>query len=181
MIAAQRQWTGLLLGLVLLACSSVVLAQATQPRIGYVDMKRLLDEAPQVQLAHDSLQAEFADRDRSLRQQEDRLADLQATLEHKRATLTPDQINERQQQIDTLAASVRRARARLRDQLQQRSQQELDKSWQTITRAAVRYARSHGYDLLVPSPVIYASPRVDITDEILEQLRQDSRHEGTNP
>ena len=27
-------------------------------------------------------------------------------------------------------------------------------------------------DLIVPSPVVYASPRIDVTDQVLERLRR---------
>ena len=36
----------------------------------------------------------------------------------------------------------------------------------------VQFAREKDYDLIVPSPVIYASPKVDITEQILDRLRR---------
>ncbi len=165
----------------LIACLLLpMLAQAqSSPRIGYVDMKRLLDQAPQVQQAHDRLQEEFASRDEALQKQQDRLEALRASLDSDRDSLTADQLATRQHEVDVLAGSVRRARERMQKDLKERSTQELDKSWQTVSNAAVEYARSHGYDLLLPSPVIYASPKVDITDAILQQLRREDQV-GTN-
>ena len=174
MKAAIRQSIRLLLGMCMLTLP--LLAQAQEaPRIGYVDMKRLLDQAPQVEQAHDRLQAEFANRDRELKKQQDRLEALQASLDADRDSLTADELSKRQHEIDVLAGSVRRARERMQQDLKARSAQELDRSWETVSNAAVEYARSHGYDLLLPSPVIYASPKVDITDAILQKLRRESR------
>lgn len=181
MKAATRQCISLLLGLSMLLFSSLALAQDTSPRIGYVDMKRLLDQAPQVQQAHDRLQAEFSSRDSALEEEETRLEALRASLAKDRSTLDADKISERQHEIDVLAGSVRRARERMQKELKDRSTQELDKSWQTISNAAVEYARSHNYDLLVPSPVIYASPKVDITDAILQKLRRESQASESQP
>lgn len=181
MKAATRQCISLLLGLSMLLLASLALAQDTPPRIGYVDMKRLLDQAPQVQQAHDRLQAEFASRDAALEKEENRLEALRASLAKDRDTLDADKISDRQHEIDVLAGSVRRARERMQKELKDRSTQELDKSWQTISNAAVEYARSHNYDLLVPSPVIYASPKVDITDAILQKLRQENRPTESQP
>ena len=67
---------------------------------------------------------------------------------------------------------MRRTREELRNELKTRSDQELDRSWQEINNAVVEYAREQGYDLIVPSPVVYANPRVDITDAVLERLRR---------
>lgn len=171
-----------LLALALLVPTAGALhAQDSAPRIGYVDMKRLLDQAPQVQQAHDRLEAEFADRDKALRKQQDRLDALRAELDSDRNTLTTAAQAERQREIDVLAGSVRRARERMQAELKQRSAEELDKSWQAVSNAAVEYARRHGYDLLLPSPVIYASPRVDITDEILRELRGKARQRSSPP
>ena len=76
------------------------------------------------------------------------------------------------EEIDALDRSVRRTREELRNELKTRSDQELDRSWQEINNAVVEYAREQGYDLIVASPVVYANPRVDITDAVLERLRR---------
>lgn len=173
MTKATRQLSSWLLPLMLLAMALPCLALAQNtPRIGYVDMKRLLDQAPQVAQAHQRLQQEFAARNTALEADQRHLQTLKATLAKDRATLSPAQIKQRQQKIDVLAGSVRRARDKLRDELKTRSDQALQQSWQTISNAAVDYARDNGYDLLLPSPVIYASPKIDITDAILDRLRK---------
>lgn len=181
MKAATRQSISLLLCTFLMVLPVLVLAQATSPRIGYVDMKRLLDQAPQVQQAHDRLQAEFASRDDALKKQEDRLEALRVSLAQDRSSLDSEKSAERQSEIDILAGSVRRARERMQQELKDRSTQELDKSWQTINNAAVEYARKHDYDLLLPSPVIYASSKVDITDAVLQKLRREQPSGNPQP
>jgi Skp family chaperone for outer membrane proteins len=35
-----------------------------------------------------------------------------------------------------------------------------------------QYARANDIDLVVPTPVLYASARIDITDRVLDLLRQ---------
>lgn len=174
---ATRQSGALLLLVMLLPC--LALAQSA-PRIGYVDMKRLLDQAPQVQQAHEHLQQEFAERNATLEADQRHLQTLKDKLAEQRTTLSSAQINQRQQQIDVLAGSVRRARTNMRDALKTRSDQALQQSWQVISNAAVEYARDNGYDLLLPSPVIYASPKFDITDAILDRLRQEYK-KGQSP
>lgn len=167
----QSMLCALLAAMLLAPCAAP--AQSA-PKIGYVDMKRLLDEAPQVQQARQRLQQEFAARDAQLNAEQQRLALLRATFAEDQASLSTAEFADRKREIEVLAGSVRRARERLQDDLKQRSSQELDRSWQTISNAAVEYARSNGFDLLLPSPVIYASPNVDVTDAVLERLRRNA-------
>ena len=63
----------------------------------------------------------------------------------------------------------------MRNDLKSRSDQELDKSWREINDAVVEFAREQSFDLIVPSPVVFASPRVDVTDQVLERLRKQYR------
>ncbi len=147
-------------------------ASAAAARVGYVDMKRLLDNAPQVVAGRTRLQREFAPRDAALKADEERLAELRKKQERDGALLGKDDADRLKREIDALDRSVRRTREDLRNELKTRSDQELDRSWQEINNAVVEYAREQGYDLVVPSPVVYANPRVDITDAVLEHLRR---------
>jgi outer membrane protein len=144
-------------------------------KLGYVDMKRLLDNAPQVTAGRDRLQLEFKDRDAALKTEEARLATLKRDLERDGALLTKDDATARQREIDAVERNVKRTRDELRAALKTRSDQELDRSWQEINNTVVEYARELGLDLVVPSPVIYADPRIDITERVLERLRRDYR------
>ena len=58
----------------------------------------------------------------------------------------------------------------LRDELSFRRTEEVQRLEAQINVAVQEIARRNGYDLIVSSPVIYASPDLDITDLILEQL-----------
>ena len=75
-------------------------------------------------------------------------------------------------EIEALDRSIKRSRETLRNELKTRSDQELDRSWREINNAVVEFARENDMDLIVPSPVVYASPRIDVTDQVLERLRR---------
>ena len=170
-----------LLLLATLAFAGFAAAQVPAPtRIGYVDMKRLLDNAPQVVVGRQKLEREFAARDSALKTEEKRAAELRTRQTREAASLTKADADSLQREIDALDRSVKRNRDNLRAELKARSDQELDKSWREINNAVVQFAREHGFDLIVPSPVIYASPKVDVTERILERLRHPSAS-GTSP
>jgi outer membrane protein len=154
----------------LLAFLPVVAGAQDAVRIGYVDMKRLLDNAPQVVAGRNRLEREFAARDAALQAEEKRADDLRVRL----ATAGGADAEALRRELDALDRSVKRKREGLRTDLKTRSDQELDRSWREINEAVVEFAREQNYDLIVPSPVVYASPKADVTDRILDRLRRQS-------
>lgn len=169
-LTARRLRTACLCLLLTGLCSAWAQAPASA-RIGYVDMKRLLDNAPQIVAGRSKLESEFAGRDAALKADEKQLAELRAKAA---AAPTPEQ----QREMDALERSIKRQRDSLRNELKARSDQELDNSWREINDAVVSFAREQGYDLIVASPVVYASPRVDVTERILDRLRRQSAKGG---
>jgi len=150
-------------------------AQSPAARIGYVDMKRLLDNAPQVVAGRQKLEREFAPRDSALKADEKRLQELRERQQRESATTATSDAEALKREIDALDRSIKRNRESMRNDLKTRSDQELDKSWREINDAVVDFAREEGYDLIVPSPVVFASPRVDVTDQVLDRLKRQFR------
>lgn len=140
-------------------------------KIGYVDLKRLVDNAPQMIESRTKLEREFAPRDTALKADEKKLADLKARYDRDGAIMAKPDAEALKRQIDALDRSIARTREDLRNELNTRARAERDRIWQQINDVVVEYARAQGYDLIVPSPVVYASSRLDITDAVLERLR----------
>lgn len=171
-----RPIRALLLFLAAFALAGGVGAQeSVATRIGYVDMKRLLDNAPQVVAGRQKLEREFAERDSALKADEARSLELHARQKSQAASMAKADADTLQREIDALDRSLKRNRDSMRAELKTRSDQELDRSWREINDAAVEFAREQGFDLIVPSPVIYASPKVDVTDQVLDRLRRKAR------
>lgn len=177
---ARNLIRALLLSALMLA--SFAAAQAPSPaRIGYVDMKRLLDNAPQVVAGRQKLEREFSTRDAALKADEKRAGDLRQRLAGNGAASAKVEATDLQREIDALDRSIKRNRDALRTDLKTRSDQELDRSWREINDAVVEFAREQGFDLIVPSPVVYASPKVDVTEQILDRLRHRPAKSPTSP
>lgn len=186
---ARRAMRALVLAAAAVLCTCALVAAtavAQTPaatRIGYVDMKRLLDNAPQVVAGREKLSKEFQPRDASLKADEKRLDELRERQQKEGATMATTDADTLKREIDALDRSIKRNRESMRNDLKSRSDQELDKSWREINDAVVAYAREQGYDIIVPSPVVYASARVDITDQVLDRLRKQYREKpaGATP
>ena len=161
----------LLLALALLPSLLGAQGTAAAGKIGYVDLKRLIDNAPQMVESRTRLEREFAPRDAALKADEKRVADLKQRYERDGAIMAKADAEALKREIDTLDRSIKRTREDLRGELTTRAAAERDRIWQQLNDIVIEYARQQGYDLIVPSPVVYANPRIDITDAVLERLR----------
>ncbi|MFW5815714.1 MAG: OmpH family outer membrane protein [Wenzhouxiangella sp.] len=159
--------------LLLVAAALAASACAEEPiRIGYVDMKRLFETAPQVVAARESLDDEFRPRNESLLADENRLQALEQTLTEGEQ-LDPEQRLELERDIRNLRRSIDRRREDLREELRFRTSTATKALEETIEVAVRQVAETRGYDLILTSPVAYAADSIDITDFILEWLAED--------
>jgi len=170
--SAGGRWGICAWALALALLPALVLAQTGVGKIGFVDLKRLLDNAPQMLDSRAKLQLEFASRDSALKTDETKLAGMQQRYERDGAIMAKADAEALKRQIDTLDRANKRTRESLRADPNTRASAERDRIWQQINDTVIEYARAQGFDLIVPSPVVYASPRIDITDAVLDRLRQ---------
>lgn len=147
-------------------------AVAQDVRIGYVDMKRLFDAAPQVVNARQALDREFRPRNEALIADEARLERMEADLAES-DDMDPEERFEMEREIRNLRRSIERRREDLSEELRFRTNAEKKALEETIEIAVAQVAESGNYDLILTSPVAWAADRIDITDRILEWLEED--------
>lgn len=141
-------------------------------RIGYVDMKRLLDNAPQVLEGRAELDLEFRPRNEALLADEERLVDMEQDLADS-IGLSNEQVLAREREIRNLRRSIDRRREDLAEELNFRRNAEIKALGEEIEIAVQTVAQREGYDLVLSSPVAYASAKIDITQQVLEFLEVD--------
>ena len=143
-------------------------AWAQSLRVGYVDMKRVLDNAPQVVAGREQLDQEFRSRSEAIEIDEFRVKTLEDRLTQGDMTSANSLQSERD--LRELRRNVNRRKEDLRDELSFRRTEEVQKLEEEINLAVQQIAQSNGFDLILSSPVVYANPDLDITELILEQL-----------
>ena len=146
-----------------------VQATAQQLRIGYVDMKQVLDNAPQVLAGRENLDLEFRPRNETIEFQERQVQAMDDRLQM--GDLTEDARVRLERDLREMRRNVARQKEDLRDELSFRRTEEVQKLEDQINQAVNEIARDNGYDLILSSPVVYADPSLDITQLILDQLR----------
>ena len=156
-----------------LAWVTVASAQAAPAtRVAYVDMKRLIDSSPQFLRARERLLRDFEASSNLLREDEARVAALEARLRDAQQAADPEAERALLAELEPLRRSVERTRDRLLRELESRSEQEVERAWPLINDAVAEYAREQGFDLVLSSGVTYASGRADITDRVLDRLQR---------
>lgn len=150
-------------------------------KIGYVDLKRLLDNAPQMTSSKARLEREFTPRDNALKADEAKLTALKQRYDRDGAIMSKTDADALKREIDALDRANKRTREDLRTELNTRAASERDRIWLEIQDTVIDYARSQGYDLLIPSPVIYFNPRIDVTDALIERLKRSGVAESPKP
>jgi outer membrane protein len=141
---------------------------AQQLRIAYVDMKQVLDNAPQVVAGRATLDKEFRARNDAIEMDEFRAGTLETRL--VQADLSSDNKLALERELRELHRNISRRKEDLRDELSFRRTEEVQRLEDQINVAVQVIAQRNGFDLIISSPVVYASPDLDITDLILEQL-----------
>jgi outer membrane protein len=156
---------------ILLMLLMVVAAPTTaqQLRVGYVDMKKVLDNAPQVLAGREKLDLEFRPRNDTIEFQERQAQTMDDRLQM--GDLNEDARVRLDRELREMRRNVNRQKEDLRDELSFRRTEEVQKLEDQINQAVEEIARNNGYDLILSSPVVYADPSLDITQLILDQLR----------
>jgi outer membrane protein len=156
---------------ILMVLLMLVATQATgqQLRVGYVDMKQVLDNAPQVIAGREKLNLEFRPRNETIEFQERQVQAMDDRLQM--GALAEDARIRLDRELREMRRNVNRQKEDLRDELSFRRTEEVQKLEDQINEAVQEIARDSGYDLILSSPVIYADPSLDITQLILDQLK----------
>jgi len=144
-------------------------ATAQQLRVGYVDMKQVLDNAPQVLAGREKLDLEFRPRNETIEFQERQVQSMEDRLNV--GDLAEDARIRLDRELREMRRNVNRQKEDLRDELSFRRTEEVQKLEDQINMAVQEIARDNGYDLILSSPVVYADPSLDITQLILDQLK----------
>jgi outer membrane protein len=146
---------------------------AADLKVGFVDVAKILDTAPQAEKARTAIEREFAPRDRKLLQQQKELRQLEDRLIKDGQVMSAAKRGALERDIRTLKRELRRGQEEFRDDLNLRRNKELGKLQRNVITAIRQLAKEQTYDLVISDGVLFAGERVDITDKVLSKLKQD--------
>lgn len=150
----------------LLAPAAPALAQS---KIGFVNTERILRDSAPAQRAQKKLEAEFAKRSQDLQKSEEQLRRMQESLDKNAMTLSEAQRREKEREFADLSRDLQRRRREFSEDLNQRKNEELAGVIDQANRVIRQIAEKENYDIIFQDAV-YASPRIDITDKVIQAL-----------
>ncbi|BEV08480.1 MULTISPECIES: OmpH family outer membrane protein [unclassified Methylophilus] len=139
-------------------------------KVGYVQVDKLLQEAPQTAETGKKLEKEFSPRSLELDKLQKQIRELETQLDHDRSNLTESDRRLKERQLNNSRLEFQSKQRELREDINLRKNEELALLQERINKAVQTVAENEGYDLVAYSGVAYASKRIDITDKVLKLL-----------
>ena len=144
-------------------------AQAQEMKIGYVNSDKVLRDALPARAAYTKIEAEFGKRDKDLVEMSTRLKAAADKLDKESPTLAESERVRRQRELVDQDREIQRKRREYQEDLNQRRNEEMASLVDRANKIIRQIADQDKYDLIVQE-VIFASPRIDITDKVIKAL-----------
>jgi outer membrane protein len=143
---------------------------AAELKVGYVQVDKILQDAPQTAESGKKLEREFSPRTQELDRMQKQIKDLQTSLDKESLTLSESARRDKERDLSNLKIEFQRKQRELREDVNLRKNEELSLLQDRINKAVTTVSEAEGYDLVVYGGVAYASKKVDITDKVLKAL-----------
>lgn len=147
-------------------------AAAAELKIGVVNIPRLMEQAPQAEAASKQLEKRFGPREAELTSEREAIRKLEEQLKRDAAVMSAAKRSELEKEIRDRAREFKRASDDFKEDLNIARNEELGKLQRQIIKAIVDLSEQEQYDLVLTDNVIYASKRVDLTDQVLKRLNE---------
>lgn len=144
---------------------------AAESKIGFINLQRVSNDAPQAQRAMKKIKAEFEKRDQDLQKQGKQLQAMQDRLEKEGMTMSEADRRTREREFADLNRDFQRKQREFREDLSVRQNEELATLYEAVNKVIRRIAETEKYDLIVQEAV-YFSPAIDITPKVIKALSE---------
>jgi outer membrane protein len=144
-------------------------AQTADLKIGFVNTEKVFRDSQLAIKAQKKLEKEFQTREQDLQKMVKQAKDLQALLEKEGLTMAEADRNKKQKDLANLSRDIQHDQRAFREDLNQRKNEEFTSVQDRARKAIMEIAEKEKFDLVLEN-VVYASPKVDITDRVLKSL-----------
>lgn len=145
-------------------------AAFAETKIGYVNFGQLMEQSSQGQAVRKALESEFSSRDKQLAASRDEILRLEEKLKNDGSIMSESSRNDLERDILQKKRDHNRQRDEYREDINIRRNEEVGALQNTVYEVIKQFAEQQKYDLVLTQPVLYASPAVDITDQVLQRL-----------
>jgi outer membrane protein len=146
-------------------------SSAADLKIGFVNVARLLEKAPQAEAAKKDLEREFKPRDSKLVGEQKTIKSLEEKLAKDEAVMNEAERQKIERDLLNRKRDAKRVQDEFREDFNLRRNEELAKLQKSIFEAIQSLAKEENYDLLLTDGVVFARDSIDITNKIEQKLQ----------
>lgn len=157
-----------ILGFVALLPTQVV---ADGLKVGVIDMRTIVNSAPQAKDAMEKLKKEFKAREDKIVSTEKTLKEKSEKLQRNSAVMSESEKSKLEKEVVSTQRELQRLQAEFREDAAVRQQEEMKKIIDRVKVAVEDIAKKEKYDLIIHNEVVpYSAKGVDITDKVVKAI-----------
>lgn len=145
------------------------IAQA-ELKIGFVNVAKVLEKAPQAAKAKSRLETEFSPRDKALVSQQKEIKSMEEKLTRDAEVIGDEERRRLEKDIIDKKRDAARAQQEFSEDFNMRRNEELGNLQKRIVEAVRALAKEESFDLLLTDGVIYADDAIDVTSRVQQKL-----------
>jgi len=144
---------------------------SAETKIGFVNLVKLIEEAPQGESATKKIEAEFSPRDNAIRKKQKKIQKLESDLEKNRLVMKASERAKKETEITKLKRSIKREADEFREDYNLRRNEELKVLQKVVREAIHEVGKENEFDLILAEGVLFTSKKANITELVLKKLR----------
>ena len=144
---------------------------SAETKIGFVNLVKLIEEAPQGASATKKIEAEFSPRDNAIRKKQKKIQKLESDLEKNKLVMKASELSNKEAEITRLSRSIKREADEFREDYNLRRNEELKVLQKVVREAINEVGKENKFDLIMAEGVLFASKKANITELVLKKLR----------
>lgn len=143
---------------------------AAELKIGFVNVPKVLEKAPQAESAKKRLEKEFSPRDKALVAQQKEIQTLEEKMTKDAAVMSESERRNLEKDLGAKQREAKRAQQEFSEDFNMRRNEELGKLQRKIVEVIRALAKEDSYDLLLTDGVIFAGEQLDVTAQVQKRL-----------
>jgi len=146
-------------------------AVAADYKIGYVDVRKVVEHSTRAKAAKEDLKKKVQQRRSKLQEQQQSIQDLQDEIKKQSSLMSEDQRKAKQRKLQQAMREYRRAQQAAKEDIDAQKSQVLQDLYDRVSQIINRIGAKQGYDLILTGPAaMYVADKVDLTDRVLKEL-----------
>ena len=141
-------------------------------KVGYVEVAKVLQASPQVKAIKERIRREFAKRDDQLVAEQKKLKKLKEKLARDAAIMSEAESKRLERDIIARTRKLKNAQSEFQEDLALRQNEELAKLRKVISEVVIKVAKRGGSDMILESGVVWAADKVNITSQVIKELKK---------